>query len=58
MEKNELPKSISETQHLIEELLDFAKKEKDREKRRELLLLSIELKDHILTLKQEQKNSI
>ena len=58
MEKNEMPKSISETQVLIKELLDFAEKEKDREKRRELLLLSIELKDHLSTLRQGQKESL
>ena len=52
-----MPQSIIETQNLIMELLEFAKKETDRDKRRELLLLSIELKNHMLALKHRKQDA-
>ena len=55
MVKNELPKSVDETQVLIDEILEFAERETDREKRRELLLLSLELKKHLLKLRKNMK---
>lgn len=58
MDKTQLPTTVAETQHLIDELIDFAEKELDRDKRRELLLMSIELKQHLIKLKQTPKESI
>ena len=57
MEKNELPETIKETQILIEEILDFAEKEKDIERRREILLLSIELQNHIISLRRGKRKT-
>ena len=58
MRKSEYPSTIAESQKLIEELLEFAEVEKDSDKRREILLLSIELKQHISRLKNKPKSNI
>lgn len=50
MKKAEYPESIEETQELINELSSLAESEPDRERRRELFLLKIELRDHIIQL--------
>ena len=55
MAYNELPQTIDETQNLIDELLDFAEKEKDIERRKEILMLSIELKSHLITLNRSKR---
>ncbi|MEM9548222.1 MAG: hypothetical protein AAGA77_19730 [Bacteroidota bacterium] len=59
MRKGEFPDSIQESQELIEELTDLAEREQDRERRRELFLLQIELRDHIKLLKlKKQKEEV
>lgn len=50
MKINEFPETISGTQVLIEKLTSRAEREPDREKRRELFLLKIELRDHLIQL--------
>ena len=57
MRKSEFPATVAESQKLMKELLEFAEVEKDRDKRREILLLSIELKEHISKLKSGNRKS-
>lgn len=51
---NEFPESIAETQKLIDQLDEQVAKESDREQRRELFLLLLELKEHLSLLKNNQ----
>jgi len=55
MKKNEFPDSISDSQSLIDQLIDRIENEPDREKRRELFLLKMELRDHINHLDLKKK---
>ncbi len=55
MKKSEYPESINATQILINELISRAENEPDREKRRELFLLKLELRDHIIQLELEKQ---
>jgi hypothetical protein len=57
MEKKEFPQTVHESQILLEDLLEFADRETDRDKRRELLLLSLELKNHVLIMRHSQKKT-
>jgi len=50
MKKKEFPETIEETQSLMDDLTFMAENESDRERRRELFLLKLELKDHIIKL--------
>ena len=50
MKKGEFPNTIEESQDLINELTFLAENEPDRDRRRELFLLKIELRDHIIHL--------
>lgn len=53
MKSNEFPMSLIESEKLMTELLEFAEMEKDKDKRREILLLSLEVKNHIANLKRK-----
>ena len=56
MKLNEFPESIIGTQSLIAELDKRAEQEPDKEKRRELFLLKLEMRDHIIQLGLNKKN--
>ncbi len=55
MRKSEYPQSIEETQSLIDDLTYLVENEPDRERRRELFLLKIELRDHIIKIGLERQ---
>ena len=55
MKKTEFPNSIEETQSLIDDLSNLVEWESDKEKRRELFLLIIELKEHLIKINKKQK---
>ena len=50
MKTKEFPNSIQESEIIIDDLTQLAALEKDRERRRKLLLLKIELRDHVARL--------
>lgn len=58
MRKPEFPDTVEEAQSLIDELTYLAENEPDREKRRELFLLKIELRDHLAQLRVKKKKRI
>ena len=55
MKKGEFPDSIEETQEILNDLTYLAENEPDRDRRRELFLLKIELRDHMLHLKLKKQ---
>ncbi|MDF1696355.1 MAG: hypothetical protein P1U56_11005 [Saprospiraceae bacterium] len=54
MKSHEFPDSIEATQMLIQQLAQQIEEEGDRDKRRELFLFKMELRDHIHSLKQNK----
>jgi len=56
MKLSEFPDTIIGTQRLIEELDKQAEQEHDKDKRRELFLLKLEMRDHIIQLGNNEKN--
>ena len=55
---NEFPDSIEETQRLMQTLSKQIERENDREKRRELFLFKMELRDHIIFLQSNAYDAI
>lgn len=56
MNKSEYPETIEETQSLIDELTFLVENERDKERRREMFLLIIELRDHMSFLSHNKVN--
>ncbi len=58
MRLSEFPDSITGTQSLIAKLDKLAELEPDKEKRRELFLLKLEMRDHIINLGLKKKEDV
>ena len=55
MKKKEFPETLEDTIGLMNDLSLMVENETDREKRRELFLLKIELKEHLIQLEMKNK---